>query len=276
VLAGALAAVTLFKRPSAPQAAGSTSGPGSGLLAGEAAIRGQAATWISAQVDHSTAIACDAVACSALAQDGFPAGNLNVIPPTAPDPYGSQLLIATADVRSQFARRLGFYAPMLIASFGTGAARIEVRVIAANGAAFQTALRQDLRARRTSGAELAGNKNATVTSAARAQLLAGDVDLRLVTALAFVNQQEPVSIIGFGSSAPGAAAGVPLRWAYLAESDPAAPQRGEAYLKALLSLIRNLRNPYAPLSWLTVNLPDGSTALRIEFTAPSPLNMLPN
>jgi hypothetical protein len=278
VLAGALAAVTMLKRPAASHGTGSTAGPGSSLLAGETAIRGQAVAWITAQVDHTAALACDAAVCSDLAQHGFPAANLNVIPATAPDPYGSQLLIASADVRSQFARRLTFYAPMLIASFGTGVARIDVRVIAANGAAYQGAFRQDLRARRNSGAELAGNKLVALTPAARVQLLAGDVDLRLVTALAFVvaNHKEPISIVSFGGFGPGAAPGVPLRWAYLAESDPAARQRGAGYLTALLSYVRNLRPPYAPLNLSTVSLPPGRNVLRIEFAAPSPLNMLPS
>jgi hypothetical protein len=276
VLAGALAVVTLHRRP-AEQGPGSTAGPGSSLLAGESAIRRQAAGWITTQVDHNAPLACDAVMCAELAQHGFPAGNLNVIPSTAPDPYGSQLLIASADVRSQFASRLSFYAPMLIASFGTGAARIDVRVIAANGAAYQGALRQDLRTRKNSGAELVGNKLVALTRAARDELLAGDVDLRLVTALAFLvaTNKEPIGIVAFGGFGPGASPGVPLRWAYLAESDPAARQRGAAYLKTLLSLAGNLRPPYAPLNLLTVSLPQGQKALRIEFAAPSPLGLLP-
>jgi len=274
LLAGALGGMLLTRHPAGPHL--SAAGPGSGLIAGETAIRGEAVSWITEQVDHNIAMACDAVMCSDLAQQGFPAGNLNVLPPTAPDPYGSELLIATADVRSQFASRLAFYAPTVIASFGSGPARIDVRVIASNGAAYQAALRRDLHTRKSSGAELAGNEHVTSTPAARARLLSGEVDIRLLTALAFLASQEPVSIVAFGSFAPGAAAGVPLRWAYLAESDPAARQHAPAYLKSLITFARNLRPPYAPLDVAEVTLSPGHSVLRIEFAAPSPLGLIPS
>jgi hypothetical protein len=273
LLVGGLAGVALLRPKPAP---GASQGGGNGLIANESAIRGQAVTWVTEQVDRSIAISCDAAMCGALAQHGFPASNLTVLSPTAPDPYGSQVLIASTDVRSQFASRLAFFAPTVIASFGAGTSRIDIRVIAANGAAYQKSLRQDLAKRRTSGGELAGNKRVTVTPAARAQLLSGEVDLRLVTALAFLASSEPVSIVSFGSFAPGAAADVPLRWAYLAESDPAVTTGGPAYVQSLISFARNLRPPYTPLSVSTVTLPGGRKALLIEFAAPSPLGLLPS
>jgi hypothetical protein len=264
----AIVAVGLGRRPSAP------AGTGSGLIAGETAIRGQAVSWITTQVGHDIVLACDAVVCADLAQHGFPAGNLNVLQPTAPDPYGSEVLVASADIRSQFAAKLGFYAPTVIASFGTGAGHIDVRVIAADGAKFGAALRQDLQARKSSGAELAGNPGITVSAAARAELLSGGVDTRLLTALAFLAGQEPISIVAFGSFAPGAAPGVPQRWAYLAETDPAAHASAAAYLQSLISFAHQLRPPYVPLSLGTVQLPGGRNVLRIEFAAPSPLGLL--
>jgi hypothetical protein len=259
---------------SAPTA---SSGVSSGLIASESAVRGEAVSWITGQVGHDIALACDAVMCSDLAQHGFPAGNLNVLGPTAPDPYGSELLVATADIRSQFGAKLGsFYAPTVIASFGAGTARIDVRVIAADGgAAYARQLARDLRIRRTSAAQLAGNKNITLSPAARAQLLSGDVDIRLVTTLAFLAGQQPVSVVAFASFAPGAAPGVPMRWAYLAESDPAARDGGAAYVRSLIAFARGLRPPYVPLSLATARLPDGQNVLRIAFAAPSPLGLLP-
>jgi hypothetical protein len=277
LLAGGLYGVTTLRHPahsSGGSAAGS-SAAGSGLIAGATAVRGQAVSWITAQVDHTIGVACDEVMCSDLARHGFPPGNLNVLPPTVPDPYGSQLLIASTDVRSQFGSRLAFFAPSLIASFGTGAARIDIRVIAADGAAYQSALQQDLQKRKTSGSQLAGNKQVTVTRAARAQLLAGEVDLRLVTALAFLARQQPFGVVSFGGFAPGAAADVPLRWAYLAETDPAVHTSAQAYVRSLVTFAQSLRPPYAPLNVSPVQLA-GRTVLRIEFAAPSPLNMLPS
>jgi len=147
-------------------------------------------------------------------------------------------------------------------------------VIAADGAAYQAALQRDLQTRKTSGTVLAGNKQVIVTPAARAQLLSGEVDLRLITALAFLAHQQPVSIVSFGSFAPGAASDVPLRWAYLAESDPAVRMSPAAYVQSLMTFARNLQPPYAPLNVSPVNLPGARKALRIEFAAPSPLNMI--
>ena len=261
----------MLRHPSHP-AAGSPAG--GGLIAGETAIRGQAVSWITAQVDHNTSVACDAVMCSDLARHGFPPGNLSVLAATAPDPYGSQLLIASTDLRSQFASRLTFFAPALIASFGTGAARIDIRVIAADGAAYQSALQQDLSKRKTSGSQLAGNNRVIVTPAARAQLLAGEVDLRLVTALAFLARQQAFGIVSFGSFAPGAATDIPLRWAYLAETDPMV-RSSPTYVHSLVAFAHSLQPPYAPLNVSQVRL-DGRNVLRIEFAAPSPLNMLPS
>ena len=211
---------------------------GSQQLGAESVIRASAVAWVGSQVGHNIQIACDSATCADLAQHGFPPGNLNVLQPTAPDPYGSLLVIATAGIRSQFGSKLAaVYAPEVIASFGAGADRIDVRLIAPNGpAAFQRALRTGLQARKTSGAELLRNPKLVMSAAGRAQLAAGHVDLRLLTTLAFMAGQKPLDIVDFGSIAPGASPGVPLRFADLAETDPAARMRATAYLHALLSL----------------------------------------
>jgi hypothetical protein len=272
VVVAAAAAIDLARSSRTASDAG-----GGALIASQAGVRAEAVSWITSQVGHDIAVACDAAMCSDLAQHGFPTANLNVLGLTAPDPYGSELVVATADIRSQFGSKLGsFYAPTVVASFGAGQARIDVRVIAADGAAaYDRQLARDLQTRKNSGAELAGNKNITLTRASQAQLLSGDVDIRLVTTLAFVAGQEPVSVVAFASFAPGAAPGVPMRWAYLAESDPAAHQSGAAYVRSLIAFAHNLRPPYVPLTLTTARLPDGQTVLRIAFSAPSPLGLLP-
>ena len=232
---------------------------------------------MTSQVGHDIIVACDSVVCADLAQHGFPAGNLNVLGPTAPDPYGSQLVIATADIDSQFGGKLAtVYAPEVIASFGTGAGRIDVRVIAPRGpAAFQSALRTGLQAQKTSGAQLLRNSKITASASARAQLAAGDVDQRLLTLIAFMAGQQPLDIVDFGSIAPGAGPSVPLRFAELAESNPHTHLSGSAYLRALLGLAHSEVAPYVPLSVGSVRLPGGQSVLRIEFAAPSPLGLQP-
>ena len=275
-IVAAAALVTAVFHSGTPGSDSPAATSGDRSIASEAAIRSQAVNWITSQVGHNIVVACDAVVCSALAQQGFPAGNLNVLQPTAPDPYGSELLVATADVRSQFGTKLAsVYAPESIASFGTGANRIDVQVIAQNGpAAFRTALRKDLLARRSSGAELLRNSRIAIAPAARSQLAAGDVDLRLETALAFLATQQPLDILGFGTSAPGAGAGVPQRFVYLAETDPASRLPAGRYLQSLVAGAKGLRPPYVPMSAEAVRLPNGHLALRIEFPAPSLLGLL--
>lgn len=249
---------------------------GSQEIGAERAIRANAAAWVASQVGHNIEIACDSGMCSDLAQHGFPPGNLNVLQPTAPDPYGSALVIATASVRSQFGTKLAtVYAPEVIASFGTGANRIDVRQVAPEGpATLGRALRADLLARKASGNELLRNRRIIASAASRAQLAAGRVDLRLLTTLAFIAGQEPLDIVGFGSLAPGASPRVPLRFADLAETDPATRLTAAAYSRALLDVVHAQQPPYVPLSVGAVRLSAGRTVLRIEFAAPSPLGLL--
>jgi hypothetical protein len=263
-------------RPAAPGKTGGAPPPGTQALAAAAAIRGQAVLWVAAQVGHDVAVACDAVTCSSLAARGFPASNLTVLRPAAPDPYGSVLVIATAAVRSQFGSKLSsVYAPEVIASFGTGAARIDIRVVAPSGpAAFRTALAADLAARKSSGAELLRNSHITISPVARNQLASGLVDLRLLTTIAFLAGQHPVDIVGFGGVAAGADPGVPLRTAYLAESDAAARMTAGAYVRALEAVVHAQTQPYVPVSVVTAELAGGQHVLQIEFAAPSPLGLL--
>jgi len=250
--------------------------PAANPVAVEAAVRTEAVAWVTSQVGHDIVIACDAVTCADLAQHGFPAGNLNVLAPTAPDPYGSQLIIATAALRSQFGSKLAdVFAPQVIASFGSGASRIDVRVIAADGvAAFRSALAADQHARTASGLQLLANKKITVSPAARVALRTGQVDARLLTTLAFIASSEPIHITGFSGSAPGASPGVPLRTAELAETDPASHLRGPAYVRQLVAALHRQVPPYRAMSIQVVQLARGETVLEIEFGAPSPLGLL--
>ena len=88
----------------------------------------------------------------------------------AADPLGSDVVMATQAVRDEFGGRLAdVYAPAVIASFGAGAAAIDVRAIAPSGAAaYKSALAADRLARIAAGRQLLGNSHITVSPAARA------------------------------------------------------------------------------------------------------------
>jgi hypothetical protein len=249
---------------------------GSARIAAQTAVLDQAAEWVAGHVGHNILVACDALTCAAISQHGFPAADLNVLQSTAPDLYGTQVVVATASVRSQFGAQLAsVFAPEVLASFGTGANRIDIRVIAPDGpATFRTALAADVVARKAAGAQLLTRSSVTASAGARSALEAGDVDARLLTVLAFVASQQPVAIVRFGGAAPGASPGVPLRVADLAAADPVAGHNGAAYEHSLLTLLHSEVDLYAPTNIATVRLASGQRVVQITFAAPSPLGLL--
>ena len=249
----------------APPSAGSA-----GVLGTSAATREQAANWIAAQVAASAVVACDPGMCAALQADGLPAARLLVLGTAAADPLGSDVVVATSAVRNEFGSRLqSVYAPAVIASFGTGAGRIDVRATAPDGAAaYESALAADHRSRVSAGAQLLRNSRITVAPGARAALSTGDVDPRLLMLLAALAVQQPVRISAFDDPSPGANQAVPLRGAQIAPLGPSA--RAESSLKSMLSFIDAQRQPFLPLrASLT-----GTSALTIEYATPSPLGLI--
>lgn len=250
--------------------------PGNARIAAQTAVLDQAAAWVTGHVGHNILVACDALTCAALAQHGYPAADLNVLQSTAPDLYGTQVVVATASVRSQFGAQLAsVFAPQVLASFGTGADRIDVRVIAPDGpGAFRTALSADLRARKSAAAQLLTRSSVAASAPARSALLAGDVDSRLLTVLAFLAGQQPIDIVSFSGAAPGASPGVPLRTAVLAVADSAGGQSSAGYERLLITLLHSEIALYAPTSVTPVHLSGGRRAVQITYAAPSPIGLL--
>jgi hypothetical protein len=110
---------------------GGQGAPGAG--AGERSV---AAAWVANQVSRTAVVACDPVMCGALAAHGVPARVLYLLGPKATSPLPSEVIVATAQLRAQFGYRLSsFYAPAVLARFGVGPQRIEVRQTAPHGAA---------------------------------------------------------------------------------------------------------------------------------------------
>ena len=89
----------------------------------------------------------------------IPAARLLPLGGSNPAPLGSDLIVSTAAVRSEFGARLAsVYAPVVLASFGTGSAQTAVRVVASDGgAAYLRGLRTDVAARATAGRQLLQN-----------------------------------------------------------------------------------------------------------------------
>ena len=234
-----------------------------------AAARSSAARWIAGQVSPSAIVACDPAMCTALQASGVAAGRLLMLGTTASDPLGSDLVAATPALRSQFGARLAsVYAPVVIASFGSGAARIDIRAVAADGtAAYDSALTADRSARIAAGEQLIGNHHIAMTAAARAVLRAGQVDPRLLSALAALAAQQPLRILAFGDPSPGASAAIPLRSVELAPAK--AGTHTAARLRTMLSFLQAQQPPFLPTMALV-----HQSALSVEYAAPSPLGLL--
>jgi hypothetical protein len=259
---------------------GQSTGSGSSGRGAGTFVRNRAAAWVAGQISRTTVVACDPVMCQALRARSVPAASLYQVGAQTTSPLSSQVIIATAAVRAQFGSLLGsVYAPAVLASFGAGPDRIDIRQTAQHGAAaYRAMLRADLANRKASGTELLHSSRIATTFAARRQLAAGQVDTRLLIAIAQMAATHPMYIVDFGRPAPGAGPDMPLRQADLAEDANARHHPGHAasagYVRSMLSFLHGQHGRFRPAYVRTVHLPGGATVLRIEFAAPSPLGLL--
>jgi hypothetical protein len=264
--------LSAMSHPSKGKTATGSSGQtgSSGALSAAEATRGDAATWVAQQVTASDLIACDPLTCSTLEGDGVAASRLMSIRPTATDPLGADVVVATSSIRSQFGSQLvSEYAPELIASFGTGANRVDVRTVANFGAAaFKAAEQKDLKARKDAGAQLLRN-GFHVGEQGAGQIQSGQVDSRLLVTLAALLSQRTVDVSSFGDTGPGA----PVLYRQVTIVD-APGQTGIAALTADLKQAQAQSKPYLPANAELVHLANGQSALRIEFGAPDQPGLL--
>ena len=246
--------------------------PGAAEASRRAAVRDEAASWIAQQVSRDDPVSCDPAMCAVLRAHGFRARDLDVLGPTATFPASSAVVVETQVVRRLFGSSLdAAWAPAVLASFGSGAGGITVRVIAPNGAAaYQLLLRAGLAARKSAGAALLHNPRIAVPVPAAGQLTAGLVDSRLLAALTELARHQPIRIVSFGNDGPGETAGLPLRYADLAGNDPAARLTSAGYPRAVRAYLNTVRARFGLTPVTTVASPHGPSVLRMQVTAPSP------
>lgn len=283
VLFGAGAITIAVTRSPAPaghsRAAGAQAGTGGAptpaAIRAAAAARTAAARWIAAQVSGDAIVSCDPQMCALLVAHGIAAAQLIALGGSNPAPLGSDLIVSTAAVRSEFGARLGsVYAPVVLASFGTGSALTTVRVVAADGAAaYLRSLRTDVAARASAGRQLLHNPRLHASAAAGRPLAAGQVDSRLLTVFAALATMHRVDVTDFPAAAAGASAGMPLRAADIGPAGPGTRRRPNT-MGSLARFLRNQLAPFRPASITIVRLASGRPVLRVEFGAPSPLGLL--
>ena len=265
------AGVTLAFTQRGPEQAASSpgnSGSASNALQVAAADRHQAAVWIAQQVAPSVVVACDPEMCNELQNSGFPAGQLMELQPSAPDPLGSLVVVATPVIRNQFGTRLAsVYAPLVIAGFGSGAERVEVRYVAPDGtAAFESQLAADQKARIAAGAQLLTNKHVQASAAARKALVAGQVDPRLLITLSALAHQMQLRLVAFDDPSPGASSDVPLRGAEIGAATSAG-------LPAMVAFLSAQQSQYAPAVARVTQVAKGRSVVIVRYDAPGPMGL---
>jgi hypothetical protein len=242
---------------------------------GAAAARLAAARWVAGEVSRSEIIGCDTIMCTALVNAGVPSSDLLVIKPTAPDPLGADVVVATPVLQSQFGRRLRTeYAPAVLASFGRGSSTVAVRLVATYGAsAYELALRRDLAARQAAGTQLIGNNRIGLPATAETQLVKGQVDPRLLITLPALAAKHPIRVVAFFDRAPGASSGVPLAGVELSGAGPHSGMSPHEYLSWLTSFLRSQHSTYRAASVSTATH-DGQPVVSVRFTWPTPFGLL--
>ena len=268
---GALATLALTQqtgKSATPQPSFAAHNTTSAELEIAAANRAHAAAWIEQQVLPSAIIGCDSQMCSALESAGVSAGRLYMFGPSTPDPLNATVVVATLAVRNQFGVRLAsVYAPLLLATFGTGTEQVDVRVVEPGGtAAFEASLKSDLQARISAGQQLLNNKHLDASPQARAALLAGMVDPRLLVTLSALAAKMAVQLIIFDDSSPGASPEVPLRGAEIGASTAAG-------LAAIMGFLAAQRSDYLPSNVQKITIQNGRSVVAVQFDAPGPLGL---
>ena len=266
--AGVTLAVT--QRGPVPAASKPTSSlaPGASALQAAAADRHQAAVWIVQQVAPSVLVGCDPEMCNELQQAGLPAGQIWEVQPSAPDPLGGLLVVATPVIRNQFGTRLAsIYAPLMIASFGSGADRVDIRYVPPGGtAAFESQLAADLKSRISAGEQLLTNKHVQASVAARKALLAGQVDPRLLITLSALADRSSLDLVAFDDPSPGVSSDVPLRGAEIGAA-------ASAGLPAMVAFLSAQQSQYAPAVARITQGANGRPVVTVRYDAPGPMGL---
>ncbi len=240
--------------------------PVSGGLASVEHARQQAAYFVATQVSRSAIVGCDPAMCLALQASGFPRSNLVPITQESNDTLQESVVVATEAVRSQFGSKLAaVYAPLRLARYGSGTARIDIRAAEpVSGPNAKTAMQAALAQRKSNDGSMAQNPDLTASSAVRAQLAAGQADERLAAILVQpLDNNMKVHILALGDAGPGADP-VVYRALYLGAAGP----DSRSYFSQLEGWIKSAQPQYT--STYRMLRKNGQPELYVQVAAPSP------
>jgi hypothetical protein len=219
-------------------------------------------------------VACTPDICSALRAAGLPASHEVRLGTNVQSLSSASIVVVTPALRVRFrTNQPPDVAPVILAKYGSGSARITIQpVYPGGGLAYQAALRQQVQSRIRVGEQLLNSGSVLGSSTVRTELAAGQVDPRLLLVLQTLTSQHPVEIVSFSDAGPGASPGVPFRVAELATTDPTGSVSGQTYMKWLGSVLLPPSAAFPPITHKRLTtLQDGQRVARIQYAAPSPL-----
>jgi len=217
--------------------------------------------------------------CSEFAAGGLPHSQETQLALNSWSLSGASLIAVTPRLRQLFAAQPSFgadVAPVVLASFRSGRALVTIQPVGLNGGtAYQAAFSQDVQERIQVGDQLLNSGKVIAAPKARAALVAGDVDPRILLAIQALSQQlSAVKIASFGNSGPGASPGVPFRAANFVATDLSAGETPAAYLQQMIAVLR-AHASFPAISHATpVTMANGQLAVGIMYFAPSPLGLV--
>ncbi|MCU1657210.1 MAG: hypothetical protein JWO57_1866 [Pseudonocardiales bacterium] len=174
----------------------------------------QAETWAKANLAPGTRVGVDFAFPDALGRNRPVA--LDVLSLGGADWRADAFVLSTAELRDEAGSidsvSAALASSLPVAVFGSGAARVELREIATDGAAALTdRWRHDLAARTSAGIGLLRNPRVEATTSSQAALRHGGLDLRAATVIAWLAAKTPVRITDVAIDGAEAAAGRPAR-----------------------------------------------------------------
>lgn len=287
-VAGLMVAAALGGAAAAYQLGGgfssSTSTGPTVALAGSAVA---ARDWVDANLGEKATVLAPASVAAGLKAVNFDSSRVRPYPDmpsgsgATPDWRCCNVLVATAPtgvkVRSGVPNSLqnSYDRSRLLATFTGGGTVTEIRqVLDGTSAEVKEALATEKRARIAAGKEIVGIDRIKLSSSAKADLLAGRVDSRVMLALVGMSRQVEVRVLDFTSDEADRDAGAPARGVRLDRLAGKAISEGTKAAGAVYDFLDVQVAPYRPLDVELSDAEGKSPILEIRYDAPGALGLI--
>lgn len=267
VVAGA--AIVLAGRSADPDAAAA------GVDAG-ASARTAAARWIATEVRRGTKMACEKAMCAELRSSGVSASDLVELAGDSTQLGDAQLVISSRGVRKRFGPALDFTtAPDVLGIFGDGDTRVEVRQRSTYHRATHDKIKaRERKTRQKAGLQLLDLPHVHTSSNAMHDLADGEVDNRLVYALARLAHAHTINVTSFGGRGPFTGIDIPERSADIDQIDGGAAIDDNPVMASALRIVRAQHGAYRLSGTRLIASGADGGVLRLSVTAPTPDGLL--